>query len=54
MAKNSDKGVTPFFTPPKHADQQNIKEKKSHSGFLRAALLRAKMSCPMGRIGAAI
>ena len=54
MAKNSYKDLTAFFTPPKYADQKNMKEKISHHGFLRAALLRAKTSCPMGWIGLAI
>ena len=54
MAKNSYKDLTAFFTPPKYADQENLKEKISHGGFLRAALLRAKISCPMGWIGLAI
>ena len=27
MAKNSYKDLTAFFTPPKYADQKNLKEK---------------------------
>ena len=30
------------------------KKLKSHGGFLRAELAKAKISCPMGRIGLAI
>ena len=48
MAKNSYKDLTSFFVPPKYADQTNMKEKISHGGFLRVALLRAKISCPLG------
>ena len=54
MAKNSYKDLTAFFIPPKYGNQKNMKEKISHGGFLRAALLRAKISCPMGWIGLAI
>ena len=50
MAKNSYKDLTAFFTTPKYADQKNMKEKIS----FRAAVLRAKISCPMGWIGLAI
>jgi len=48
------KGLTAFFTPPKCADQENMKEEVSHGGFLMAALLRAKISCPMSWIDLAI
>ena len=48
MAKNSYKDLAAFFRPFEYADQKNMKEKKSHCGFLRAALLRAKISCPLG------
>ena len=54
MAINSYKDLTAFFTTFKYADHKNMKEKISHGGFLRAALLRAKISCPMGRMGLAI
>ena len=54
MAKNSYKDLTAFFIPPRYVDHKNMKEKISHGGFLRAALLRAKISCPMGWIGLAI
>ena len=54
MTKNSYKDLTAFFTPSKYADQKTMIEKIFHGGFLRAALLRAKISCPMGWIGLAI
>ena len=54
MAKNSYKDFTAFFTPPKYADQKNRKEKIIPRWLLRVALLRAKISCPMGWIGLAI
>ena len=54
MAKNSYKDLTTFFTPPKYEDRKDMKEKISHGGFLRAAILRAKISCLMGWIDLAI
>ena len=52
MAKNSYKDLTVFFIPPWYVEHKYIKEKISHSGFLRAAVFRAKISYPMGWIGA--
>ena len=55
MAKNSYKVLIAFFTPPKYADEMNMKEKISHGSLKqRAALLRAKISCPMGWTGLSI
>ena len=54
MTKNSYKDLTAFFMHPRYVEHKNMKEKISHGGFLRAALLKAKISCLMGWIGLAI
>ena len=54
MAKKSYRDLTPFFIHPGYVDHKNMEEKIFQGGFLRRALLRAKMSCLMGWIGLAI
>ena len=54
MTKISYRDLTVFFIAPRHVEHKIMREKNIPWWLFRAALLRAKISCPMGWIGLAI
>ena len=43
MAKNSYKNLTPFFTPPKYADQKQMKEKNIPRWLFECSTTKGKV-----------
>ena len=48
MAKNSYKDLTAFFTPPKYADQKNVKEKNIPWWLFEGITSQGKYKMPDG------